>query len=83
MAAERALVDFFRKITQPLRVHRVPRKKQFSEPGFTDGPVLGGLKGIKRRHPLVLGHCKDWTLLDAFAATSAAINLDHLSEGEF
>jgi hypothetical protein len=83
MAAERALVDFFRKIIQPLRVHRVPRKKQFPEPGFTDGPVLGGLKGIKRRDPLILGHCKDWALLDAFPATSAAINLDHLFEGEF
>jgi hypothetical protein len=83
MAAERALVDFFRKIIQPLGVHLVPGKKESPEPGLTDRPVFGGLKGIKRRHPLVLGHCKDWTLLDAFAATSAAINLDHLFEGEF
>jgi hypothetical protein len=83
MAAERALVDFLAKIIQALGVHLIPRKKQFPEPGFADGPVLGSLKGIKRRDPLVLGHCKDWTLLNAFAATGAAINLDHLSEGEF
>jgi hypothetical protein len=31
---------------------------------------------------LIIGHCEDRALLDAFAATSAAINLDHLFEGE-
>jgi hypothetical protein len=82
MAAKRALVNFLRKLIQPIRVHRVPHEKQFLEPGFTDGPVLGGLEGMKRRHPLVLGHCKDRTLMDAFPAAGATINLDHLLEGE-
>jgi hypothetical protein len=83
MAAEGALIDFFRKILQSFGVHLIPRKEEFPEPGFTDGPVLGGLKGIKRRNPLIMGHCEDRALLDAFAATSAAVNLDHLFEREF
>jgi hypothetical protein len=61
----------------------IPCKKQFPEPRFTDGPVLRGLKGIKRGHPLIIGHSKDRALLDAFAATSATIDLDHLFEREF
>jgi hypothetical protein len=83
MAAERALIDFFRKILQPLGVHLIPRKEEFPEPGFADGPVLRSLKGMKRGDPLVLGHCEDRALLDTFAATSAAVNFDHLSEREF
>jgi hypothetical protein len=83
MTAERTLIDLFRKIVQPLGVHLAPRKKEFPEPGFTDRPVLSGLKRIKGSDPLIMGHCKDRALLDAFATTSATINLDHLFEGEF
>jgi hypothetical protein len=83
MAAERALIDLFRKILQPLRVHLVPRKKEFPEPGFADGPVLRGLKGTEGRDPLIIGHREDRALLDAFTATRAAIHLDQLFEGEF
>jgi hypothetical protein len=83
MAAERTLIDLFRKIIQPFRVHLVARKKEFPEPGFTDRPVFGGLKGIKGSDPLIIRHCKDRALLDAFTTTSTAINLDHLFEGEF
>jgi len=83
MAAERTLIDFLRKILQPLRVHLVPRKKEFPEPGFADGPVLRGLKGTEGRDPLIIGHCENRALLDAFAATRAAIHLDQLFEGEF
>jgi hypothetical protein len=83
MAAERALIDLFREILQPLRVHLVPHKKEFPEPGFADGPVFRGLQGTEGRDPLIVGHCEDWTLLDAFAAARAAIHFDPLFEGEF
>jgi hypothetical protein len=83
MAAERALIHLFRKMIQPLGVHLVPRKKKFPEPGFTDRPVFGGLKGIKGSDPLIIRHCIDRALLDAFATTRTAVNLDHLFEGEF
>jgi hypothetical protein len=83
MAAERTLIDLLRKIFHPLGVHLPSLQEKLSEPGITDRPIFGGLQSIECSDPLIIGHHKDWALLNAFTATGAAINFDQLFKGEF
>jgi hypothetical protein len=83
MTTKGALIDLLRKFFQTIGGHLISSEKNLPKPGFTDRPVLAGLQRIKCSDPLIIGHGKDWALLDAFTTTGAAINLNHLFERKF